>query len=148
MPPRKKYQTIIISQPGVLSIAASVPPVAKRQERSQSDHERRADREQRVDDHVPLRQLGSRGQVVRRRRRQEQEEGVQAAEKALVVGAVEVRLLEAEPLERLHALLRLGHQLVAEPELDRVRGARLGAGGPEAVVDAVVTERALLRGAR
>src|SRR5437899_6450526 len=57
-------------------------------------------------------------------------------------------VLEAHPLQRLDALVRLGNQLVTEAELDGVGGARLGAGGPEAVVDAVVAEGALLRGAR
>src|SRR5467141_3132036 len=87
-------------------------------------------------------------QVVRRRPGQQQEERVEAAEEAAAVGAVELCVLEAHPLQRLDALGGLGHQVVAEPKLDGVGGTGLGAGGPEAVVDAVVTEGALLGGAR
>src|SRR3990172_8054500 len=145
IPPRKKYQTIIISQLGILSIAASLPAVAEREQRAEPDEDRRADGQERVRDDVPLRELRAVRQVVGAGLRQEQEERVQAAEEALRVGAVELRVLEAHPLERLDALLRLGLQLVPEPELDRLRRARLRTGRAEPVVDAVVAERALLR---
>src|SRR5439155_1318392 len=79
--------------------------------------------------------------------RQQQEERVEPAEEALRVGAVELRVLEAHPLQRFDALLGLGDEIVAEAELDRLRRARLRARRAEAVVNAVVTERALLRGA-
>src|SRR5438552_6778641 len=150
MPPRKKYQTISIPQSGVLSIAtsgmaASVPARAQREQRSETDRRRRADREQRVDDDLARRELGIYGQVVRPRLGEEQEERVEPAEEAVLIRPVELRVLEAPPLQGFHALPRLRHEVVTEPEGDRFRRARLGAGGPEAVVDAVVTERALLR---
>src|SRR2546430_10017469 len=59
MPPRKKYQTIIISQCGVLNIVApaSLSAVAEREQHADADHERGADRQERVHHHVALRQL-------------------------------------------------------------------------------------------
>src|SRR5438045_2822834 len=48
IPPRKKYQTISISQPGVLSIATSLAARAERQHRAEADDERRSDRQERV----------------------------------------------------------------------------------------------------
>src|SRR5262245_6252314 len=147
MPPRKKYQTIIISQWGVLSIAASLPAIAEGQQGAEPDHEGRADGEERIDDDVALRQLRLGRQVVGRGLREQQEERVQAAQEALGVGAVELRVLEAHRLQGLDPLLGLRDELVTEAELDRVGRTRLGAGGPEPVVDAVVAERALLRGA-
>src|SRR5262245_26328798 len=146
MPPRKKYQTIIISQLGALSIAASLPAATEGQQGAEPDHEGRADREERIDDDVALRKLGIGRQVVGRRLREQQEERVQAAQESLGVGAVELRVLEAHRLQRLDPLLGLRDELVAEAELDRVGRARLGAGGPEPVVDAIVAERALLCG--
>src|SRR6266404_1439586 len=148
MPPRKKYQTIIISQWGGLSIGPSLAPFPEREHDAEAYHQRRADRQQRVDDDVALGQPGLLREVVGRRLGQEQEEGIEAAQEAAGVGAVELGVLEAQALERLHALGRLLHQVVAEAELDRLGRAGLGAGGPQAVVDAVVTEGALLRGAR
>src|SRR5205823_1229275 len=148
IPPRKKYQTIIISQPGVLSIVAPLPPVAECEQGAQADDQRRADGQERVDDHVALRELRILRQVVRAGPREQEEERVEAAEKPLRVGAVELRVLEAHRLERLDALLRLGDQVVAEAELDRLGRARLRARRPEAVVNAVVAERALRRRAR
>src|SRR5262245_8476519 len=147
MPPRKKYQTIIISQWGALSIAASLPAIAEGQQGAQPDHEGRADGEERIDYNVALRELRLVRQVVGRRLREQQEERVQAAQKPFGVGAVELRILEAHPLQGLDPLLGLRDELVAEAELDRVGRTCLGAGGPEPVVDAVVAERALLRGA-
>ncbi len=82
--------------------------------------------------------------VVGRRRVEEQEEGVEPAEGAVAVGAIELGAGVAHLLQFRHALLRLGHQLVAEPELDGLGGAGLGAGGPEPVVDAVIAEGALV----
>src|SRR5574341_1430855 len=145
IPPRKKYQTIIISQWGILSIAASLPATAEREQRPEPDEDRRADGQERVGDHVPLREFRAVGQVVRAGLRQEQEERVQAAEEAVRVRAVELRVLEAHPLERLDALLRLGVELVPEPELDGLGRAPLRARRAEPVVDPVVAERALLR---
>src|SRR3989338_3661602 len=130
MPPGQKEQTNIISHSGLLSTPASVPALAERQQRTEPDDQRRADRQQRVGDDVPLRQLRAVRQVVGRRLGQEQEERVQAAEEPLAVGAVELRLLEPHALEGLHALLRPGDQLVTEPELDRVGRAGPGARGP------------------
>src|SRR5207247_4998908 len=72
------------------------------------------------------------------------EEGVQAAQRPFGVGAVQLRLLVAHLLERCDPLVGLSHQLIAEPELDGLRWARLRAGWPQAVVDAVVAERALV----
>ena len=117
--------------------------VAERQEHAEADSQGRADGEQRVDDDVALRQLRIVRQVVDRRLGQQQEERVEAAQEAAGVGTVQLGVLEAHLLERLHPLLRLAHQLVAEAELDGLGRARLGAGRAQAVVDAVVAERAL-----
>src|SRR5262249_36499658 len=117
IPPRKKYQTISISQPGVLVMAVPLAPAAEREDRTQADGDRGADRQQRIDDHVALRQLGIRRQVVRGRPGQEQEERVQPAKEAVAVGAVELSLLETHALQRLDALLRLGDELIAEYEM-------------------------------
>src|SRR5438094_1049503 len=106
MPPRKKYQTINISQPGVLSIAISLAARPECEHRAEADDERGADRQERVDHHVTRRQLRARRQVVRLRLREEEEERVEAAEKALGVGAVQLRVLEAEALQRLDTLRR------------------------------------------
>src|SRR6266852_169680 len=147
MPPKKKYSTIIMPHSGVLSMAApvSATTIAEGQERAQPDEDGRADREQRVDDDVALWELRILRQVVRRRLGQEQEERVEPAQEALLVGAVELSILEAHRLQRLHALGGLGDQLVAEAELDGLCGTGLGAGGAEAVVDTVVAEGALPR---
>src|SRR3989338_10568315 len=135
IPPRKKYQTIIISHPGVLSIGAPLPAVTKPHQRAQPDDERRADREERVHDDVALRKLWAVRQVVRRRPREKEEERVQPTEEPLGIRAVELRVLEAHRLERLHAVRRLPDQLLPEPVLERDGRARLGARGPEPVVD-------------
>src|SRR4029453_13561829 len=137
MPPRKKYQTIIISQLGVLSIAASLPAIAEGQQGTQPDHEGRADGEERIDDDVALRKLGLGRQVVGRRLREQQEERVQAAQEALGVGAEELRVLEPPPLRGPPPFWALGDEPGGKAKRDRVGGARLGAGGPEPVVDAV-----------
>src|SRR5512146_2375125 len=100
MPPRKKYHTISMCQPGVLSIAASLSAAAEREERAEADRDRRPDRQQGVDDDMALGQPGIRREVVRGRLGQQQEERVQPAEEALAVGAVELGLLEAHGLER------------------------------------------------
>src|SRR4030095_13819264 len=147
IPPRKKYQTIIISQCGVLSLRAPLVAVAECQEHAEAYGQGRTDGEQRVDDDVALRQLGIVRQVVSRRLGQQTEERVEAAQEAPGVGAVQLRVLEAHLLERLHALLRLAHQLVAEAELDGLGRARLGAGRAQAVVDPIVAEGALRGGA-
>src|SRR5216683_1634803 len=146
MPPKKKYQTIKRCQSGLLSIAAPLVAAAipEGNDRPYADQERRAYREQGIDQHVALGQERLLGQTVRGRLVEQEEEGVQAAQRALRVGAVELRLLVAHLLERCDPLVGLGHELVAEPELNRLRRARLRAGRPEAVVDAVVAERALV----
>src|SRR5213594_3299269 len=127
MPPKKKYRTIIMPQSGVLSMTASVSSsaVTEREERAQPDEDGRADREERVDHDVALRDLRVLRKVVRGRFRQQQKERVQAAQEALLIGPVELGVLEAHRLQGLDTL------------------AGLGAGGAEAVVDAVVAERAL-----
>src|SRR5262245_5321318 len=148
IPPKKKYRTISISQPGALGIGPSLAPaaIAKRQDRAHAHDQRRADREQRVDDDVALGQLWILGQIVRRRFGEQQEEGVEASQESLGVRAVELGLLEAHALQGLHALLGLGDQLVPEAELNRLGRAGLGARGAEAVVDPIVAEGALLGG--
>src|SRR2546430_8759297 len=145
MPPKKKYRTIIMPQSGVLSMTASVSSsaVTEREERAQPDEDGRADREERVDHDVALRDLRVLRKVVRGRFRQQQKERVQAAQEALLIGPVELGVLEAHRLQGLDALAGLRNELVAEPELDGLGRTGLGAGGAEAVVDAVVAERAL-----
>src|SRR5581483_7219634 len=61
------------------------------------------------------------------------------------VRAVQLGVLEPHGAQRLDAFLGLGHELVAESELDRLRRARLGARRSESIVDAIVTERAFSR---
>src|SRR5438045_3418220 len=78
MPPRKKYQTIIISQCGALSMAVSVPTArAEGEQRPEPYEHGGADREQRVGDDVARRQLRARREVVGLRLREQQEERVQ-----------------------------------------------------------------------
>src|SRR6266566_4987912 len=143
MPPKKKYRTIIRPQSGVLSMTASVSSsaVTEREERAQPDEDGRADREERVDHDVALRDLRVLRKVVRGRFRQQQKERVQAAQEALLIGPVELGVLEAHRLQGLHTLAGLRDELVAEPELDGLGRTGLGAGGAEAFVDAVVAER-------
>src|SRR5262245_39224961 len=108
-PPRKKYQTISIVHCGFLSIAASASasPVAEAHHDPQADGDRGPDGEERIHHDVPLRELRVVGQLVRRRLRQEQEERVEAAQEAVLVGPVELRVREALGLQRLHPLLGL-----------------------------------------
>src|SRR5262245_4331874 len=146
MPPKKKYRTIIIPHSGCLSMPTSVPPpaIAEREERTQPDEDGRADGEQRVDDDVALRDLRILRKVVRGWLCQQQEERVQATQKTLLIGPIELGVLEAHRLQGLHTLAGLRDQLVAEPKLDGLGRTSLGARGPEAVVDAVIAEGALL----
>src|SRR5262249_41753344 len=92
MPPKKKYRTIIIPHSGVLSMPTSVPPpaIAEREERTEPDEDGRADREQRVDYDVALRDLRILREVVCGRLRQEEEERVQATQEALLIRPVEL----------------------------------------------------------
>src|SRR2546427_8684592 len=156
MPPRKKYQTMSQCQSGDLSIAVVLrlaawrlaAPLAERHEGAHAHQERRAHREERIHLHVALRQERLLRELVGRGPVEEQEEGVETSQRPIRVGAVQLRVLVAQLLEGGHALLRLGHELVAEAELDGVGGTGLGARGPEPVVDPVVAERALVRAPR
>src|SRR5262245_45569975 len=146
MPPRKKYHTIKRCHSGDLSTVASlVAPLAEGHDRADTDDEGRPHRHQRVGKDVALGQERLLRQGVGRRLVEQEEERVEPAERPLRVGAVELRVLVAHLLELRDPLFRLGHQLVPEPELDRLGGARLGAGGAEAGVDPVVAERAIVR---
>ena len=80
-------------------------------------------------------------QVIRCRLLGQQEEGVEAFVLARVALAVEIGLGFSPCTSRTFAL---SPQLVDRPELDRVGRAGLGAGGLEAVLQAVVAERALV----
>src|SRR5437899_1108779 len=102
MPPKKKYRTIIMPQSGVLSMTASVSSsaVTEREERAQPDEDGRADREERVDHDVALRDLRVLRKVVRGRFRQQQKERVQAAQEALLIGPVGRRFHEAHQAKR------------------------------------------------
>src|SRR5690606_17835678 len=77
----------------------------------------------------------------------EAEEGAEAAGElvlgALVAGAVEVGALDALLVELRDPALGELDELVVGAELDRVGRAGLRAGGLEAVLEAVVAERAL-----
>src|SRR5207245_391931 len=106
-----------------------------------------ADRQERVDEDVALRKLRLLREPVERRLAEEQEERVETAQVAFRVRAVELGVFVAELSELLDPLLGDAGQLVAEAEPDRLGRARLRAGGPEAVVDPVVAEGALRRGA-
>src|SRR5207244_10341217 len=94
-------------------LRAPLPALAEREKRADADEDRRADGEQRVDDDVALRTLRVLRQIVGRRLRQQQEKRVEAAEETAAVRTVELGVLEAHRLESLHALVRLGDQLVA-----------------------------------
>src|SRR5512132_2846948 len=156
MPPRKKYQTMSRCQSGDLSIAAvlggtaggGATALAEGHEGAHAYQECRAHRKERVHLHVALGQERLLRELIGRGPVEEQEEGVETSQRPVRVGAVQLRVLVAQLLEGGHALLRLGHELVAEPELDGVGGTGLGAGGPEPVVDPVVAERALVRAPR
>src|SRR5439155_25237808 len=104
MPPKKKYSTIIMPQSGALSMTTPVrpPAVTKREQSAQPDANGRANREQRVDHDVALRDLRVHGQVVRRGLGQEQEERVEPAEEPLLARAVEPSVRETQPPQRLH----------------------------------------------
>src|SRR5712691_2786214 len=146
IPPRKKYQTIRRCQSGLLSIAVPLVAAAipEGDDRPHADEDRRAHREQGGDHHVALGQERLFGQAVRGRLVEQEEKGVQAAEGALRVGAVELRVLVSELLERGDPLVGLGHELVAEPKLDGLGRAGLRARRAQAVVDAIVAEGALV----
>src|SRR5882724_8387071 len=147
MPPMKKYQTMRRCQSGVLTISIAAllsAAVAEGHEGAHPDEQRRAHRQERVHQDVPLGQERFLREVVGGRLVEEEEEGVEPAEGAIAVGPVELGARIAHLLELRHALLRLGHQLVAEAELDGLGGAGLGAGRPQPVVDAVVAEGALV----
>src|SRR5262245_15312648 len=91
IPPRKKYHTISRCQSGDLSIAVSLAAaVPERHDGADPDDERRPDREQRIRQHVALRQQRLFRQAVRRRLVEQQEERVQAAERTLRIGSVEL----------------------------------------------------------
>src|SRR2546429_8902469 len=143
MPRKKKYRTIIMPQSAVLSRTASVSSsaVTEREERAHPDEDGRADREERVDHDVALRDLRVLRKVVRGRFRQQQKERVQAAQEALLIGPVELGVLEAHRLQGLDTLAGLRDELVAEPELDGLGRTGLGAGGGEAGVGSGVSER-------
>src|SRR6266478_4316480 len=156
MPPRKKYQTMRRCQSGALSMAAVLGVTAlgratigttslpEGEQRPHPDQQGRADGQERVHDHIALGKGRLLGQGVGRRLVEKEEEGVEATQGAIGVGAVELRLLVAHSFQRLHALTRLGHELVPEAELYRFRGTGLGAGGSQPVVDAVIAEGAFI----
>src|SRR5213596_2273108 len=122
-------------------------PSPEGDQRAQPDDQGGADRQERVDDDVLLGELGLLREPVDRRLAEEQEERVETAQVTARVLAVELGVLVAERLELVDPLLGDDRQIVAEAELDRLGRARLGAGRSEAVVDPVVAERALRRGA-
>src|SRR4029077_12559283 len=72
---------------------------------------------------------------------------IEPPERAVRIGPIQLGL-DALRLELVHALMRPRAQFDDRPELDRVRGARLRAGGLEPHLEPVVAERALLRRAR
>src|SRR5436309_15221712 len=123
-PPRKKYTSIRKGQcadwsrPPMLGLPARAA-LAEGDQRADPHEQGGADRQQGVHEDVLLRKLRFLRQPVARRLGYEQEERVRAAQEARRVGAVELCVLEAHRLERLDALLRLAHEIVAEAELDR-----------------------------
>ena len=92
-----------------------------------------------------MRELRLLRQPVLRGRSQQQKKRVEAAERAVLIGAVQMRVGHAHRLKLFDARLRLGLQLVAESELDGLGRTCFRARGPEAVVQPVVAERALRR---
>src|SRR5688572_7460265 len=142
-------QSALLRSPGSMTAASAIllAAGAEREHRPEPDRDGSPDGEDRVDEDVTLRELRLIGQPVLRGRSHQQEERVEAAERTVLVGAVEVSVRYALLLELFDARLRLGLQLVAEAELDRLGGTRFRARRSQPVVQPIVAERALGGGA-
>src|ERR1700737_1902668 len=77
----------------------------------------------------------------------EQVERIQPAQH-LLVGAIEIRLVLARPVQLLYPRFRSLSKLADGPKLNRLGRAGFRAGGLHPALQPVVTERALLRGVR
>src|SRR5438067_9805123 len=104
MPPRKKYQTITQCHSGDLSIAVSLAAaLAESHDRAHADHQRRADRQERVREDVPLRQERLLGQIVGRGLVEQEEERIEAPQRPRGIRAVQLRVGIAHVLQLRHA---------------------------------------------
>src|SRR3989454_332099 len=119
-------------------------PLAQADERQQSEDRRARGREGGAPAEGPRRQLRVRRQPVHLRLVHQQVERVEAAQRPVRLGAVQLRL-HALRAELVHALVGPRAQLRDRAELDRVGRTRLGAGRLEPHLQAVVAQRAFLR---
>src|SRR5919106_833973 len=126
-------------------IALSAIPEADQAEEAQ--RERAEGGPHATGDEISGRQLGIRRQAVDLGAVDEQEEGIETAQH-LLVGTVEIRARLAALVERAHTLGGQHLEIGDRSKVDRVGRARLRARGLEPVLQPVVAERALLRGAR
>src|SRR5437899_6283282 len=134
--PRRKYRTL------VLHLHASL---AQTHERQQAQDGAARGRKGATLLQAPARKLRVLRQTVHLRLIYEEVEGVEAAERASRIVAVQPRALLALGLELHEALVRPLAQFGDRPELDRIRWTRLGAGRLEPDLHPVVAQRAFLR---
>src|SRR3569623_1022012 len=163
IPPMKKY--VMIGQPNageavknvagrsvctrrILPGRASDLAHAIRPQRQRADkghHDRTESRQQRAAPEIARRHLRLARQPVYFRLVDEQEEGVEAAEWAVWIGAIEMRARLALLAELHDSRGRALAQHRNRAELNRVRGTCLGARRLQSDTDAIVAERAFLR---
>src|SRR5690242_7957304 len=141
-------RTLVGSPPSSARAAHFIhPPLAQTDQGEDAEYRRARDRERGAFSQIARWERGLPGQPVHLRLVHEEVKRIEPAERALRVSAVELGL-DALRFELVDALVCARAQLDDRPELDRVRGARLRACGLEPYFEAVITERALLRGAR
>src|SRR6266478_10201321 len=118
--------------------------IAEIEDAGEADDDRSQERRDRRGNEIARRHLRIGRQSVDFRSVHEQVERIQPAEH-LLVGAVEVRLVLARPVQLLYPRFRSLAKLADGPELNRLGRAGFRAGGLHPALQPVVTERALLR---